>query len=76
MKAYADIADLPEDDRITILGTMAEQGQIVGFFVDTEVMADRYLRKLTKRFRVELVDRSADVVKNTVFVKIRRKPDA
>ena len=40
------------------------------------VKADRYIEKVTKRFRVHVVDRKRDVlVNNTVFVAVDRRPD-
>ena len=77
MKAYADLADLPEDARIDIIGQAAELGERVGFFVDNDATADRYIEKLTKRFKVAVLERKPDVlVKGTVFVKVGRRPDA
>lgn len=77
MKAFADLADLPEDDRIRVIGETAEQGQRVGFFVDDDAKADRYVEKLTRLYRVQVVDRKRDVLVNhTVFVAVNRRPDA
>ena len=78
MKTFADLADLPEDDRIRVIGETAESGDRVGFFVDDDAKADRYIRKLTKWYpRVEVVERKKDVlVNNTVFVAVNRRPDA
>lgn len=71
MKAFADIADLPEDDRIAIIAETA-QTQIVGFFVDDNAKADRYIQKLGNRVR--LIERKSDLlVKGTVFVKVGPK---
>lgn len=71
MKAYADLADLPEDDRIRIIGESAASGQTVGFFVDDDAKADRYIKKLLDSHRVRVIERKKDVlVKNTVFVKV------
>lgn len=71
MKAYADLADLPEDDRIAIIGEAAASGQIVGFFVDDDEKADRYILKLLQRFKVRIIDRKPNVlVKNTVLVRV------
>lgn len=68
MKGYADLADLPEDERIRIIAETAATA-IVGFFVDDEEKADRYIRKLGERVRV--IERRANVlVKGTVFVKV------
>lgn len=78
MKGYADLADLPEDDRIRIIGKTVMQDQIVGFFVDDDTKADRYIDKLARWFpRVEVAERKRDVlVNNTVFIRVRRRADA
>lgn len=73
VKGFADLAHLPEDDRILIIGETAQAGNRVGFFVEDDAKADRYIRKLTERFRVEVIERKADLIKNTVFVKVARK---
>lgn len=71
MKAYADLADLPEDERIAIIAETA-QTQIVGFFVDDDAKADRYIRKLGDRVRV--LERKPNVLVNgTVFVRVGPK---
>ena len=76
MTAYADLADLPEDDRIAIIGKAAENGALVGVFVDDDDKADRYVAKLTQRFKVKVVDRKAGLVAGTVLVRIgsNRRP--
>jgi hypothetical protein len=71
MKGFADLADLPEDERIRLIAEAA-QSQTVGFFVDDDAKADRYIRKLGSRVRV--IERHANVlVKGTVFVKVGPK---
>jgi hypothetical protein len=71
MKAFADIADLPEDERIRIIAETAAHS-IVGFFVDDDAKADRYIKKLGDRVRV--IERKSDVLVNgTVFVKVGPK---
>lgn len=71
MKAFADLADLPEDDQIRIIAETA-QSQVVGFFVDDDAKADRYIRKLGDRVRV--IERKSNVlVKGTVFIKVGPK---
>jgi hypothetical protein len=57
MKAYADLADLPEDDRIAIIGETAQGGPIVGFVVEDQAKADRYIAQLTARYQVKELDR-------------------
>jgi hypothetical protein len=77
MKAFADLADLPEDERIRIIGQTAEQGQRVGFFVDDDEKADHYIDKLLRGFRVQVVERKSDLlVKGTVFVAVDRRAEA
>lgn len=72
MEGYADLADLPEDQRIAIIGrVVTEQLKTVGFFVDDDEKADRYIEKLTTSFKVRVLERKRDVlVKNTVFVRV------
>jgi len=71
VKAFADLADLPEDDQIRIIAETA-QSQVVGFFVDDDAKADRYIRKLGDRVRV--IERKSNVlVKGTVFIKVGPK---
>lgn len=55
MKAYADLADLPEDDRIEAIARAAANC-VVGFVVDDDRKADRYIEKL-KAYPVRLIDR-------------------
>jgi hypothetical protein len=73
---YADLADLPEADRIAIIGRTAELGQRVGFFVVDDATADRYIAQLLQRYTIEVVDRRSDVVRHTVFVRIQRRMSA
>lgn len=70
MKAFADLADLPEDARIEIIGKAASDGAVVGFVVDDDNKADRYIRKLSEQFHVRVIDRSEGPVKHTVLVRI------
>ena len=68
---FTDLADLPEDERIRLIAEAAKT-KVVGFFVDDDAKADRYIRKLGDRVR--LIERKADVlVKGTVFVKVGPK---
>jgi hypothetical protein len=73
---YADLADLPEDDRIAIIGRTAEDGQRVAFVVEDHAKADRYIDKLTKRFRVSVAKRLSGPVKDTVSVIVTRCAEA
>jgi hypothetical protein len=73
VKAYADIADLPEDERVSVIAAAAAQGQIVGFVVDDwPDKAERYIRKLAA-YPVRIIDQRPGPVKNTVLVRIGPK---
>jgi hypothetical protein len=70
-KAYGDLANLSEDDRITIIGLAAES-QLVAFFVDDEKgKPERYKRKLLARFpKVEVISTTKGPVENVVTIKV------
>lgn len=73
MTKYADLADLPEDDRVDIIGRTAEGGQKVAFVVEDDLKADRYIRKLSARFNVEIEKRCAGPVKDTISVIVAKR---
>lgn len=72
---YADLHKLSEDDRIQQIGERAMRGGIIGFVTDSDAgKAERYLLKLFVSFPdLELVDKSAGPVPNTVLCRIKRK---
>lgn len=76
MEAYADLADLPEDERIRIIAEVAAAGKIVGFVVDDDAnepgKADRYIEKL-KAYPVRFIDRKPGPVKGATIVRIGPK---
>lgn len=72
MTAFSDLADLPEDERIAIIGRTAEGGQRVAFIVEDHAKADRYIEKLTKRFQVSVAKRLTGPVKDTISVIVTR----
>lgn len=55
-RGYADLYELSEDERIGVIGTHAEAAPI-GFFVEDDDKADRYVRKLVERFNVREISR-------------------
>jgi hypothetical protein len=79
IKGYADLADLPEDDRITVIGQFVMEGAQVDVPVDEEgpdgyEKADRYVRKLLERFPlIEFVSKGKGPIKNVVTFVVRRK---
>jgi hypothetical protein len=70
MKAYADLADLPEDDRIHIIGKTAEAGNLTGFVVEDDEKADRYIEKLKRWHRVNILDRGPGPIRGTILVRV------
>lgn len=78
---FTDLADLPEDERITIIGQMImsrDPGVLVAVCVDSDLdnydKADRYVKKLTERFpQVEYVDRFLGPVRNVTTLRFRRR---
>lgn len=72
MEAYADLGDLPEDQRIEVIARTAAAGKVVGFIVDDEVTADHYISKLVGH-PVRVIDRKPGPVKNTVMVRVGPK---
>lgn len=76
---FVDLADLPEDDRITIIGQAVMQGAQVGVPVDEEgpdgyEKADRYVKKLLERFPlIEFVSKGKGPIKDVVTFVVRRK---
>lgn len=69
---YLDLADLPENDRITAIGNMAMTGKVVAFIVEDDEKADRYLTKLRAKFpKVVEVERLPNVpIKDVVSIKV------
>ncbi len=73
MKAYADLADLPEDERIRVAAEAARAGHIVGVVTDDELgKPERYIRKL-EAHGVRIIDRSKGPVKHCVTIRIGPK---
>lgn len=67
---YTDLADRPEDDRIAIIGSAVVDGRLtVAFVVDDDAKADRYVRKLTARYKVRVLSR-APGPRGSVLVKV------
>lgn len=73
MTAFSDLADLPEDERIAIIGRTAEGGKRVAFVVEDDEKANRYIEKLTKRFHVSVVKRLSGPVKDTVSIIVTKR---
>ena len=72
-KAFADLANLPEDDRIALIAEAAAAGNIVGVFVDNDESADRYTKKLDAK-GVRVLERVPKAVRGTNVVLLRVGP--
>jgi hypothetical protein len=72
---YLDLFKLAEDDRITAIGELAMKGTVVGVMVDDDgKKADRYLRKLAKRFPdVVEISREKGPVAGVLTLKIGKR---
>ncbi len=73
MKAYADLADLPEDERIRLAAETAMRGNIVGVVTDDEPgKPERYIRKL-EAHGVRVIDHSPGPVKGSILIRVGPK---
>lgn len=73
MKAFADLGDLPEDTRIKVIAETAAAGEVVGFVVENDAKADRYIKKLGKFPLVRVSYRGPGPVKGTILVRVSAK---
>jgi tetrahydromethanopterin S-methyltransferase subunit F len=71
-KAFIDLATLPEDERIVIIGQSAEAGNTCAVFVDDDTVADRYVKKL-KKYQVQIITRMPGLTPGTVLLKVGPK---
>lgn len=75
---FADVADLPEDDRIRLIGEYCQKnpGKLVGVVTDAEPgKLDRYVAKLTARFpKVREVDRFDGPTAGSVTARVTADP--
>jgi len=80
VKGYADLAELPEDTRIRIIGeTMATNRHQTDFTVgvaidDEKEKYDRYIKKILTRFPDVVVISKKPLFKGIVLVKLGHKP--
>lgn len=73
MKAFANLADLPEDERIRIAAETAACGHVVGVAVDDEPeKVARYVRKLRAQ-GVRVLDQTPGPVNGCVLIRIGPK---
>ena len=72
MKGYSDLADLPEDQRIKIIGEAAQAGNICGVALEDDAdKIARYIEKLTSQFpKVRHISTDPGLVPGTVTVRV------
>lgn len=71
VKGFADLNDVPEDDRIAIIADAAASGVVVGFVVENYAKADRYIAKITQRDqRVRVLSRGPGPIPDSVLVRV------
>lgn len=77
MTAYSDLASLPEDERIEIIGKACRAGKRTAVFLERNLpdKIDRYIKKLSERYPdVELVDRQNGPTPRIVSLVFDRRP--
>lgn len=71
MTKFQDLGDREEDERIDIIAhTITAHRMIVGFVVENDAKADRYVRKLQEKARVRVLGRYPGPSPNTVMVRV------
>ena len=76
MTKFADIANLDESKRIDLIGhRVIDHHETVGFVVEDDIKADRYITKLQKKFPNIIVDwRGPGPVSETILVRVKENP--
>lgn len=79
MTQFGDLYNINENERIDLIGrtvmagpkTSGDKPRMVAFVVDNHKKADRYIRKLEKKFPgIRIIDRFDGPVHNTVTVRV------
>lgn len=73
MKAFADLADLPEDERIQLIANTAKHhpGSVIGVAVDDEdEKIERYKKKL-RAHGLTIIDVKPGPVAKAKFISVR-----
>lgn len=79
MTQFGDLYNLTEDERIDLIGrsvmegpkTSGDKPKMVAFVVENNKKADRYIRKLEKKFPgIRIIDRFDGGAYNTVTVRV------
>ena len=76
---YTDIAHLKENDRITVIGKFVmsepangtEKPKVVGIALETKEKAERYQKKLLKKFpTIKILEIAPGLIPDTVLLRI------
>lgn len=77
LKGYADLASMPEDERIGVIGNvvMERPGEIIAVVTDSDPgKLERYVNKIVTRFPgIEVVDTLDGPVAETVTVRLKKR---
>jgi hypothetical protein len=72
VKAFADLGDLPEADRVKLVVEACRAGNICGVVVETQAKADRYA-ELFKAYGVRIIDTKPGPIKDSVMLRVGPK---
>lgn len=74
---FADLYKLPEDERIDMIGHFAvHERKVVGFMVEQEGKADRYIEKLKAKFpTINIICKINGPTRGCITVKVGPPPD-
>ncbi len=69
---YKDLSDESEDERIRQIGDKVMNEKLtVGFIVEDDLKAERYIKKLKKRFQgIHVIAQYRGLIPETVLVKV------
>lgn len=78
VKMYADIANLPEDRRIDLIGHRAiDHKKVVNFIVEDDAKANRYVQKLQAKFpTIRIIGRDLRLFGTVLLVVVSVGPPA
>jgi hypothetical protein len=72
VKAFADLGDLPEEDRIKVIVEACRAGNICGVVFETQEKADRYSLML-RAYGVRIIDTKPGPIKDSVMLRVGPK---
>jgi hypothetical protein len=76
MTVFADLHEMPEDQRIDLIGLAASKGKVIGVLLERHEPAkvERYIRKVTERYpNVIVIERVNGPTAKVVTIKFGPK---